>query len=355
MGLNCRFSLRWWDINQLTASILLLKVFTQGGHPMKTHALGVLIALAVAGVTTVPAAAFPDQNITVVVPFPPGGPSDTTARMTANKMSEKLGKSVIVENRAGANGSIGATGVKQAKPDGYTLLVGSIGVFAINPALYKNLQYNPLTDFDMLSVVVRTPNVLVANPQFPAKNVAELIDYLKKNPNKVTFASSGVGSSDHLTAALFWQKTGTSGVHVAYKGGAPAINDLIGGHAQVSFQNLGAVAQQIKGGKLKAFAVTSEKRNPVLPDVPTIGEAGVADLVVYSWQAAGAPKGLPADVKAKLEAEYMAAANSPDVKAKFTEMGFDVVSMNGAQSTNFVKAEVERWKSVVATGKITVD
>jgi tripartite-type tricarboxylate transporter receptor subunit TctC len=196
---------------------------------------------------------------------------------------------------------------------------------------------------------------LVTSPQFPAKNVAELIAYLKKNPDKVTFASSGVGSSDHLTAALFWQKTGTTGIHVPYKGGAPAISDLMGGHADVSFQNLGAVAQQIKGGKLKALAVTSDKRADALPDVPTIAEAGVADLVVYSWQAAAAPKGLPAEVRTKLETELNAAANSPDVKKQFTDLGFDVVATTGAQFADFLKAEVDRWKSVVETGKITVE
>jgi tripartite-type tricarboxylate transporter receptor subunit TctC len=311
--------------------------------------------LASVGAVSLHAAGYPEQNIIVIVPFPPGGASDTTARLTGNKLSEIVGKPVIVENRPGANGAIGATTVKQAKPDGYTLLVGSIGVYAINPALYKNLRYDPLKDFDLLSVVVRTPNVLVTSPEFPAKNVAELIAYLKKNPNKVTFASSGVGSSDHLTAALFWQKTGTTGIHVPYKGGAPAISDLMGGHADVSFQNLGAVAQQIKGGKLKALAVTSDKRADALPDVPTIAEAGVADLVVYSWQAAAAPKGLPAEVRAKLETELNAAANAPDVKKQFTDLGFDVVATTGAQFADFLKAEVDRWKTVVETGKITVE
>jgi tripartite-type tricarboxylate transporter receptor subunit TctC len=324
---------------------------------MKSHAICALIALILASVatTSLHAAGYPEQNIIIVVPFPPGGASDTTARLTGNKLSEILGKPVLIENRAGANGAIGATTVKQAKPDGYTLLVGSIGVYAINPALYKNLRYDPLKDFDLLSVVVRTPNVLVTSPQFPVKNVAELIAYLKKNPNQVTFASSGVGSSDHLTAALFWQKTGTTGIHVPYKGGAPAINDLMGGHADVSFQNLGAVAQQIKGGQLKALAVTSDKRADALPDVPTIAEAGVADLIVYSWQAAAAPKGLPAEVRAKLESEINAAANAPDVKKQFTDLGFDVVATTGAQFAEFLKAEVERWKTVVETGKISVE
>jgi tripartite-type tricarboxylate transporter receptor subunit TctC len=297
---------------------------------------------------------FPEQNITIVVPFPAGGASDTTARLTGNKLAERLGKSVVIENRAGANGSIGATTVKQTKPDGYTLLVGSIGVFAINPALYKDLRYDPLKDFDLLSVIVRTPNVLVTRPDFPAKNVAELIAYLKQNAGKVTFASSGAGSSDHLTAALLWQKTGTTGVHVPYKGGAPAINDLMGGHADVSFQNLGAVAQQIQGGKLKALAVTADARVAALPDVPTTAEAGVPDLVVYSWQAAAAPKGLPSAVRSKLETELIAAANAPEVKKQFDDLGFTVVATTGAQFDTFLKTEIQRWKSVVETGKITV-
>jgi tripartite-type tricarboxylate transporter receptor subunit TctC len=320
------------------------------------HVCAAIAALsAVLWAAPLPAAGFPEQNITVVVPFPPGGASDVTARLVSNKLSERIGKPVVIENRAGANGGIGATAIKQAKPDGYTLLIGSIGVYAINPALYKNLKYDPLTDFDLLSVLVRTPNVLVTSPDFPVSNVAGLIDYLKKNPNKVTFASSGVGSSDHLTAALFWQKTGTTGVHVPYKGGGPAINDLMGGHANVSFQNLGAVAQQIKAGKLKALAVTGEKRAAALPDVPTTAEAGVADLVVYSWQAAAAPKGLPADVRAKLESEIIAAANAPDVKKQFNDIGFDVVANTGAQFKDFLTAELARWKAVIQSGNISAE
>ena len=315
------------------------------------------IVLALTAVVAVPAQAadYPERNVTVVVPFPPGGASDVTARLVGNKLAERLGKSVIIENRAGANGGLGAAGVKAAAPDGYTLLIGSIGVYAINPVLYKNLKYDPLKEMDLLSVLVRTPNVLVTSPDFPAKNVAELIDHLKKNPEKVTFASSGTGSSDHLTAVLFWQKTGTTGVHVPYKGGGPAINDLMGGHANASFQNLGAVAQHIRAGKLKALAVTGDKRAEALPDVPTIAEAGVKDLVVYSWQAAAAPKGLPADVRKKLETEIAAAANSPDVKKQFNELGFDVVASNGAQFAEFLAAETQRWKTVVEVGKITAD
>jgi tripartite-type tricarboxylate transporter receptor subunit TctC len=300
-------------------------------------------------------AEYPERNVTVVVPFPPGGASDVTARLAGNKLAERLGKSIIIENRAGANGGLGATGVKSAMPDGYTLLIGSIGVYAINPVLYKNLKYDPLKDFDLLSLLVRTPNVLVTSPDFPVNSAGDLIAHLKKNPNRVTFASSGIGSSDHLTAVLFWQNTGTSGVHVPYKGGGPAINDLMGGHANASFQNLGAVAQHIKAGKLKALAVTGEKRAPALPDVPTAAEAGVPDLVVYSWQAAAAPKGLPADIRAKLESEIAATVNSPDVKKQFNDIGFDVVGSNGPQFREFLAGETQRWKKVVEAGNITAE
>ena len=324
---------------------------------MRTQAIGALAVLALAGISAAPvyAADYPERNITVVVPFPPGGASDVTARLVSNKLSERIGKSVIIENRAGANGGLGAAGVKSAAPDGYTLLIGSIGVYAINPSLYKYLKYDPLKDFDLLSLLVRTPNVLVANPNFPVNSAADLIAYLKKNQNQVTFASSGVGSSDHLTAALFWEKTGTTGVHVPYKGGGPAINDLMGGHANVSFQNLGAVAQHIKAGKLKALAVTGDKRAAALPNVPTAAEAGIPDLVVYSWQAAAAPKGLTADVRTKLESEFAAAVNSPDVKKQFNDMGFDVVGTNGAQFVEFLASETQRWKKVIDAGNISVD
>jgi tripartite-type tricarboxylate transporter receptor subunit TctC len=276
-----------------------------------------------------------------------------TARLVVPKLAESLKQSVIIDNRAGANGALGSVAIKQSPPDGYTLLVGSIGVFAINPALFKDLRYDPQKDFDLLTLVVRTPNVLVVSPDFPVNNVGELIEHLKKNPGKITFASSGTGSSDHLTAALFWQKTGTDGIHVPYRGGGPAINDLIAGHTNVSFQNLGAIAQQVQGGRLKALAVTSDKRTATLPNVPTMAEAGVKDLEVYSWQAAAAPKGLPPAVKTKLETEFMASANSPDVKAKFEAVGFEVVASNAEQFTKFLADETARWKLVIETGKIT--
>ena len=322
---------------------------------LPTHCLLAVLVLASSSAATAQRAEFPERNITVIVPFPPGGASDITARLVTSKLSERLKQTIIIDNRAGANGTLGAVALKQAPADGYTLLVGSIGVFAINAALYKNLRYDPQKDFELLSLVVRTPNVLVATPTFPANSVQELIEHLKKNPGKVTFASSGNGSSDHLTAALFWQRTATSGIHVPYKGGGPAINDLVAGHANVSFQNLGSISQHVKAGRLKALAVTSEGRVSTLPEVPSSAEAGVKDLVVYSWQAAAGPKGLPASVKAKLEAEFVASANSPDVRAKFEAIGFDVVASNSEQFAKFLAGEIVRWKSVVEGGKIAVD
>lgn len=321
---------------------------------MRMPAVLALVLLATVTIgAPVGAADYPERNVNVIVPFPAGGASDMTARLVTGKMAERLKQGFVIDNRGGANGTLGTIALKQAPADGYTILVASIGVFAINPALFKDLRYDPQADLDLLSVLVRTPNVLVATPKFPANSAAELIAYLKANPDKVTFASSGTGSSDHLTAELFWQKTGTTGIHVPYKGGGPAINDLIGGHADVSFQNLGSVASQIKGGQLKALAVTSGRRNPLLPDVPTIAEAGVKDLEVYSWQAAAAPKGLPAPVKAKLESELAASANDPGVKAKFEAVGFEVVANDGDAFKAFLAAEIARWKAVITAGKIS--
>jgi tripartite-type tricarboxylate transporter receptor subunit TctC len=314
-----------------------------------------LASIAVLAAATPALAQYPERNITVIVPFPAGGASDITARLMTAKLAERVKQSVVVDNRAGANGAVGAVALKQAAPDGYTLLIGSIGVFAINPALFKDLRYDPQKDFDLLSLAVRTPNVLVANPAYPANSVRELIEQLKSTPGKITFASSGTGSSDHLTAALFWQKTGTSGIHVPYRGGGPAINDLIAGHANVSFQNLGAIAEHVKAGRLKALAVTSSARVAALPNVPTMAEAGVTGLDVYSWQAAAAPKGLPAAVKTRLEAELAASAQAPDVKAKFEAIGFDVIGSNGSQFATFAADEIARWKTVIETGNITPD
>lgn len=300
-------------------------------------------------------AEYPEKPITAIVPFPPGGSTDAIARAIGPKVTQKLGQPFVVENRPGATGAIGAGMLKRAAADGYTIMVASIGVYAVNPVLQKSLPYDPSKDFDLLTVAVRAPNVLVAPPSFAPNNVAELIAYLKKNPEKVTFASSGAGSSDHLTAALFWQQTKTNGIHVPYKGGAPAITDLLGGHADVSFQNINVVLNHIKAGKLKALAVTGDKRAAVLPQVPTLAEAGVKDVDVYSWQAVAAPKGLPANVKTKLHGAIVGALNDPELKSKLTEQGFEVVANSSEEFTKFQAQELARWRTVIETGKIEVD
>ena len=295
---------------------------------------------------------YPERPVTVVVPFTPGGSSDITARTVSAKLQESLGQTFIIDNKPGANGGLGGKFVANAKPDGYTLFVGSIGVFAINPVLYKNLGYDPRKDYDLLSVAVRTPNAIVTRANFPANTVAEFVDYLKKNPNKVSFASSGTGSSDHLTAALFWQKTGTTGIHVPYKGGSAAHLDLIAGNVDVSFQNLGSITQHVKAGKMKLLAVTAEKRDPAVPNVPTLAEAGVPGIDVYSWQAFAAPKGLPANVKARLQPALVSAIRNPDVVKKFNELGFEVVGNSPEEFNRFLNDELARWKQVIDTGGI---
>jgi len=300
-------------------------------------------------------AAYPDRPVTIIVPFPPGGSTDMVARAIAPKLQEKLGQPFVIENRAGATGAIGATAVKNAAPDGYTIMVASIGVFAVNPFIQKQLQYDPVKDLDPITVAVRAPNVLVTRAEFPANSVPELIALLKKSPDRITFASSGAGSSDHLTAALFWQKSGTSGIHIPYKGGAPAITDLLAGHVDVSFQNINAVINHIRAGKLKVLAVTGGKRSPLLPQVPTLAEAGVQGVDVFSWQGIAGPKGMPADVKAKLHAAIVAALNDPENRKRMEEIGLEIVANTPEQMAKFQAEELARWKQVIEVGKIELE
>jgi tripartite-type tricarboxylate transporter receptor subunit TctC len=309
-------------------------------------------ALALAAAVPTAAQTYPSKPVTIVVPFTPGGSSDITARTVAAKLQESLGQSFVIDNKPGANGSLGGKFVAAAAPDGYTLFVGSIGVFAINPVLYKDLGYHPLKDYELLSVAVRTPNALVTRANFPAGNMQEFVEYVRKNPGKVSFASSGTGSSDHLTAALFWQKTGTSGIHVPYKGGSAAHLDIIAGNVDASFQNLGSITQHVKAGKMKLLAVTGDKRDPAAPDTPTLSEAGVPGIEVYSWQAFVAPKGLPQNVKDRLQPALVAAIRHPDVVKRFTELGFEVVGNSPADFNRFLNDELARWKQVVDAGGI---
>jgi tripartite-type tricarboxylate transporter receptor subunit TctC len=315
-----------------------------------------LMGLALAMAATVSAfAAYPDKTVTIVVPFPPGGSTDAIARVVAQKLAEKFGQSFIIDNRAGATGTIGAAFVKRAPADGYTLFVSSLGPFVITPHLIKTAQYNALKDFDPITVLVQAPNVLVVPNNSPDHSVADLLKDLKAHPGKVSFASSGVGSSDHLSAELLWQQTGTEGLHVPYKGGGPAISDLLGGQVNAAFVNINSIIGHIKAGKVRALAISSEKRSPLLPNVPTLQEQGVKGAEVESWQAMAAPKGIPADVKAKLHDAVVAALNDPSVKPKLLEQGFEVVGNTPEQFAKFQAAEYAKWKQLIEARHITAD
>ena len=298
-------------------------------------------------------AAWPDKPVTLIVPFPPGGSSDMIARTLSTKLTEKFGNAFIVENRAGAGGTVGATVAKRAAPDGYTIFVSSLGPFVIAPHLIKNSGYDALKDFEYITVAVQAPNVLTVPANSPHKSFADVIAFHKANPGKMTFASAGNGTSDHLTAELFWQQTGTSGIHVPYKGGAPALADLLGGQVEATFMNINTGITNIKAGKLRALAITSAKRSPLLPDVPSMEELGINGVTVYSWQAVAAPKGLPADIKAKLHQAIVAALNDPATKTKLLDLGFEIVGNTPEQFTAFQASEFARWKRVIEVGKIT--
>jgi tripartite-type tricarboxylate transporter receptor subunit TctC len=314
-----------------------------------------LIALALVA-TSLSAFAWPDKPITLVVPFPPGGSTDLIARQLSGKMGEKLGggATVIVENKAGATGTIGATFVARAPADGHTFLVASLGPFVIAPHLIK-VQYDALKDLDPVTVVVQAPNVLVVPAASAHKSLADVIAFQKANPGKMTFASSGNGSSDHLTAELFWQQTGTSGVHVPYKGGGPVMSDLLGNQVDSSFMNINTAMPQIKVGKLRALAITSAKRSPLLPEVPTLEESGVKDANVQSWQAVAAPKGLPADVKKRVHEAVVASINDPAIKPKLLELGFEVVLNTPEQFAAFQASEFSRWQKLITSRGIKAD
>lgn len=298
---------------------------------------------------------WPSRPVTLLVPFPPGGSSDTIARALAPRLQERLGGSFVVENKGGATGTIGAAQVKRAPADGYTFLVTSLGPLVIAPHLLKNVPYDAGRDFDLLTVAVQAPNVLVVPAASPLKSLADVIAALKASPGKMSYASSGNGSSDHLTAELFWQQTGTSGSHIPYKGGGPAMSDLLGGQVDASFQNINAVIPHVNAGKLRALAITSEKRSPLLPGVPTLAESGVKGVDVYSWQAVAAPKGLPADVRGKFHAALVAVLKDPKIEQQFGPLGFEIVASTPEQFAAFQQKENARWKELIEARKITAD
>jgi tripartite-type tricarboxylate transporter receptor subunit TctC len=318
--------------------------------------VNVAAALAAAALSMAPGGAqgqaYPSKPIKIVIPFVAGGSSDIVGRAVGSKFQELLGQPAVVENKPGANGAIAAEFVAKADPDGYTLLVGSIGVFSINTALFKDLRYNPLRDFAPVTLAVTTPNALVARSDLPANSVKELIDYAKKSPGKLSYCSSGTGSSDHLTGEVFKQDAGISAVHVPYKGGAACQTDIMGGQIDFSFQNLGAVTNYIKGGKMKALALTAKARNPQLPNVPSAPEAGVPNLIVTSWQAVAVPAKTPREIVMRLNDAAVRTLRSPEVLERMTAIGFDVVAGTPEEFGAFMKAEVERWTRVVEKGGI---
>jgi tripartite-type tricarboxylate transporter receptor subunit TctC len=301
------------------------------------------------------AQAFPAKPIRIVIPFVAGGSSDITGRAIASKFQEFLGQPGVVENRPGANGAIAAEFVAKAEPDGYTVLVGSIGVFSINAALFKDLRYHPVRDFAPITLAVTTPNVLITKPDLKPNSMKELVEFAKKNPGKLSYCSSGSGSSDHLTAELFKQMAGVFALHVPYRGGAACQTDLMGGQVDVSFQNLGAVTNYIRANRMKALAVTAKARHPQLPNVPTVAEAGYPELVVTSWQAVAAPIKTPREVVARLNDAMVKALRSPDIRERMNQIGFDVVASSPEEFGQFMKAEVERWTKVVDRGGIKPD
>jgi tripartite-type tricarboxylate transporter receptor subunit TctC len=319
----------------------------------KRHALAALAAAALLPLAG-HAQSWPTGPIKVIVPFPAGGASDQIGRVIAKALGDELKVPVVVENRSGANGSLGAAQLAKSPADGQTLMVASIGVFAINAGLYRNLPYDPLKDFAPISVLVSTPNVLVVPAGSPFKTAQELVAHIKKNPGKLSYASSGAGSSDHLTAELFKKAIGGFAVHIPYRGGAPAMQDIIAGQADFMFSNLGPAMPHIKGGKMRALMLTAAKPAPQLPEVPIASRVGVP-VEVTSWQALAAPAGTPAPVLQRLHQIAVKAINAPDVKERMAGQAFEVVANSPQEASDWFKKEVARWKQAVKESGAALD
>ncbi len=325
---------------------------------MKTTLIAMTLTVLVGGLSvqaTSHAQVWPQKPVTLVVPFPAGGSTDTVARAIGPKMAIRLNQAFVIDNRAGATGTIGTAFVKRAQPDGYTLLVTSLGPLTIVPHLVKQLPYDARTDFEHVTVAVQAPNLLVVPAASGIKSLQEMLAELKNKPGALAFGSAGNGSSPHLTAELFWKVTGTKGLHVPYKGGALAMNDLLAGTLAASFPNINEVIKLVQAGRLRALAITSKTRSPLLPDVPTLSELGIQGADVYSWQAVVAPKGLPSDIKRTMHAAIVAALNEPDVKARFVEQGFEIVASTPAEFQRYHFEEFARWQRLIESSKITID
>lgn len=318
-----------------------------------------LATLAVAGIapwTTASRAegGFPSKPVKIVVPNPPGGASDVMARLIAADLGTMWSHPVIVENRAGAGGSIGAEYVARSAGDGYTLLMGGIASHAINPALYKNLGYDPLRDFTALTLVGTLSNVLLASPRFPAGNVKQLVELARANPGKYAYASVGNGTSPHLAGELFCQMAGIKMVHVPYKGSSAAINDLLGGQILLGFDNLSAGIPFINEGKLKALAVTTKARSPLLPQVPTFAESGVPGYELTSWAGLFAPARVPGQIASKISNDVGSILRKPDVAQRMLTLGVSASASSPTAFSTFLASEVSKYRALAEKANLHI-
>ena len=298
---------------------------------------------------------WPSKPIRYIVPFAPGGTTDILGRMVAAGLASSLGQPVVVENKPGQAGSIGAAELARATPDGYTIGGGTISSHAINVTLYPKLPYDPVKDFAPITMLATLPNMLIVHPSLKVASVRELVDLLKANPNKYSFGSAGNGTSQHISGELFKIMTGTQMQHIPYKGSGPMIPDLLAGTIQLSFENITTAYPQVKGGKLKALAVTSSKRSFVAPEVPTMAEAGLAGYDISSWQAMYAPAGTPRDIVARLHAETVKALRSPENQKKLSDLGLDAGGMAPEELAALMRADIPRLGKVVRESGAKVD
>ena len=305
--------------------------------------------------TALAQAAYPARPVTLVVPFPPGGGTDTGARIVAQRLAARWGQPVVVDNKGGAAGQIGADFVARARPDGYTLLMGNIGTQAINPALYKKLPYDPDTAFVPISLVAELPLAMTVHPGVPATTPRELIALARQKPGQLSYSSSGAGGAPHLAAEMFKQATGSYILHVPYRGGGPAVADLLAGHVDLSFMTVLEASGHIKSGKLRALAVTSAQRVPALPDVPTLAEAALPGFNSISWIGLLAPAGTPKGIVDKIAADVREALGAEEVKTKLVELGALPHPTTPAQFVQMIASDRKRYAQIIIDRKITVD
>ena len=301
------------------------------------------------------AQAFPSKPVKLVVPFPPGGSLDNVGRLLAQKLSEAWGQQVVVENKPGAGGNIGADAVAKSPPDGYTVVMGALSTHAVNPSLYKTMPYDAVTDFAPLSLVAITPNVLIVKTGAPIASVKDLVAYAKANPGKTNFGSGSNGSAGHLAGELFKLETGTDVMHIPYKGGAPALQALLAGDTQFMFDNLANAMAQVKGGTVRAIAVTTAQRSKLVPELPTMAEAGLPGFDISTWFGLMAPAGTPPDVVARWNAEIVKALNAPDVREKMLAQGAEPAPMTPAEFATFIARERDKYAKIVSASGAKVD